>query len=202
MHLSRQPKLRVSPRPLRLRGEKFSKHGFTLIEIVIVLLVIGIITGGAIAAIYINSSQQALKTQSSEIELLAKKARTVAILHQTPYAIEFHPESLKLLPLSESVLFKRTTALGNSIGGTAGDSNQRPSVNDSISINPDIRLTVRHWNTDKFLTPAETVIPVWRFDPDGLCEPITVRMTLDDSYAQDTYHPLNASIADSELEAN
>lgn len=163
---------------------------------------IGIITGGAIAAIYINSSQQALTTQSDEIELLAKKARTVAILHQTPYAIEFHPDSLKLLPLSESALFKRTTALGNSIGGTASDSNQRPSVNDSIGINPDIQVTVRHWNTDKFLTPTETVIPVWRFDPDGLCEPITVRMVLDDSYAQDTYHPLNAGIADSELEAN
>ena len=202
MHLSRQLKLRVSPRPLCLFGEKFSKHGFTLIEIVIVLLVIGIITGGAIAAIYINSSQQALTTQSDEIELLAKKARTVAILHQTPYAIEFHPDSLKLLPLSESALFKRTTALGNSIGGTASDSNQRPSVNDSIGINPDIQVTVRHWNTDKFLTPTETVIPVWRFDPDGLCEPITVRMVLDDSYAQDTYHPLNAGIADSELEAN
>jgi prepilin-type N-terminal cleavage/methylation domain-containing protein len=201
LHLSRQPKLRVPRRSPRFLGEPFYQKGFTLIEIVIVLLVIGIITGGAIAAIYINSSKEVLTTQSGEIELLAKKARTVAILHQTPYAIEFHPDSVKLLPLSESVLFKRSTALGNSIGGTASDSTQRPSVNESIGINPDIQLTVRHWNTEKFLTPSESIIPVWRFDPDGLCEPITVRLVLDDSYAQDTYHPLNASIADSELRA-
>ena len=73
---------------------------------------------------------------------------------------------------------------------------------DWIKINPDIQLTVRHWNTGAFLTPAEKTIPVWRFDPDGLCEPITVRLVMEKSYAQDTYHPLTATIADSELEAN
>jgi hypothetical protein len=46
------------------------------------------------------------------------------------------------------------------------------------------------------------VIPAWRFDPDGLCEPITIRLSLEDSYAQDTYHPLTASVTDSEFEIN
>lgn len=177
-------------------------NGFTLIEIVVVLLIIGIVTGGAIAAIHLNSTEKNLTTQSGQIELLAKKARTVAILHQTPYAIEFHPGFVRLLPLSQSSLFKRTTALGNSIGGMKEESpNQRAAVNETINIDPDIQLTVRHWNTDAFLTPSDSNIPVWRFDPDGLCEPITVRLVLGDSYAQDTYHPLTASIADSELEA-
>ena len=41
---------------------------------------------------------------------------------------------------------------------------------------------------------------VWRFDPDGLCEPISVRLTLDKSWMEDTYHPLTATIRESALE--
>jgi|LakMenE01Jun11ns_1017448.scaffolds.fasta_scaffold9918510_4 prepilin-type N-terminal cleavage/methylation domain-containing protein len=185
-----------------IRGYSSSKKGFTLIEIVIVLLVIGVITAGVIATITINDSERTLTNQSGEIELLAKKARTVAILHQTPYAIEFHPGSVKLVPFTQSSNNERTTAQGNEIGGTSSESSQRASVQETINIDSDIQLTIRHWNTTTFLTPDDKNIPVWRFDPDGLCEPITVRLMMEKSYAQDTYHPLTATIADSELEAN
>ncbi len=184
------------------RGYTSSKNGFTLIEIVIVLLVIGLIVGSSIAALSFRSSEHALTTQSGEIELLAKKARTAAILHQTPYAIEFHQGSIKLMPLAQTEKVERTTALGNEIGGSSSDQPVRSSLNETIEINPKISLTIRHWNTAAYITPTDSIIPVWRFDPDGLCEPITVRLTLEDSYAQDTYHPLTATVADSELEAN
>ncbi|MCE2959459.1 MAG: prepilin-type N-terminal cleavage/methylation domain-containing protein [Akkermansiaceae bacterium] len=198
MHLSLQPKHRVPP---PLRGESHLKKGFTLIEIVIVLLVIGVITAGVIASLMINDSERTLTTQSGEIELLAKKARTVAILNQKPYAIEFHPGSVKLVPFTQSSNNERTTAQGNEIGGTSSESSQHTGIQETINIDPDIQLTIRHWNTEKFLIPDEKNVPVWRFDPDGLCEPITVRLVMEKSYAQDTYHPLTATIADSELEA-
>jgi prepilin-type N-terminal cleavage/methylation domain-containing protein len=201
LYLTLQPKLLVPTRHLRHRSVIYIKKGFTLIEIVIVLLVIGVITAGIIASLTINSSERILTTQSGEIELLAKKARTVAILHQTPYAIEFHPGSVKLVPLTLSGNSERTTAQGNEIGGTSSDSTKRASVQETINIDSDIQLTIRHWNTEVFLTPDDKNIPVWRFDPDGLCEPITVRLVMENSYAQDTYHPLTATIADSELEA-
>jgi type II secretion system protein H len=186
----------------KLRGEAFFIKGFTLIEIVIVLLIIGIITAGVIAALTINSSSRVLTTQSGEIELLAKKARTVAILQQKPYAIEFHPGLLKLVPFSQASTRERTTARGNEIGGRSSDSTSSQNIQESLIIHSEIQLTVRHWNTQAFLTPDDKNIPVWRFDPDGLCEPLTVRLVTENSYAQDTYHPLTAAIADSELEAN
>lgn len=166
------------------------------------LLIIGLITGGAIAAISFNWTERTLTSQSNAIEMLAKKARTAAILHQIPYAIEFHENSVKLIPFSQSSKFERLTALGNEIGGTSSDAKSGPNISETILIDSDISLSIRHWNTPSFITPQKNLIPVWRFDPDGLCEPITVRLAIDDSYAQDTYHPLTAGIADSELEAN
>jgi Tfp pilus assembly protein FimT len=175
--------------------------GFTLLEIVIVLIIAALVVGGSIATVMLNDSERILRNQSGEIELLARKARTSAILHQTPYAIEFHPNTIKLLPLSQSIQNKYTTSIGEEIGGS-NKTPTAPRANQSLSLDPNILITIRRWNTAEFITPKKTVIPVWRFDPDGLCEPITVRLTLDNSYAQDTYHPLTATIADSELEVN
>lgn len=176
--------------------------GFTLLEIVIVLAISALIIGGAITTVILSSSERVLRNTSGEIELLAKRARSASILRQTPYAIEFRPGSVRILPFAETGSLDRTTALGNAIGGTESDTMERPALRDEIAIDPDIVLTIRHWNGSGFITPTETLAPVWRFDPDGLSEPLTVRLTIGDSYAQDTYHPLTATISDSELEAN
>ncbi len=177
------------------------RRAFTLLEIVIVLAITALIIGGAITTVVLSSSERVLRNASGEIELMAKKARTASILHQTPYAIEFHPGSVRLLPFAEASGIERTTALGNSIGGEAVNESSRPTLHDEIELDPDIALTIRHWNNDSFTKPSETLVPIWRFDPDGLSEPLTVRLSIGENYAQDTYHPLTATIADSELEA-
>lgn len=194
---------RSSPTSPRVGTWKFQggHKGFTLIEIVIVMAIVAIVMGGSIAAMLQSSPEKALTNASGEIELLAKKARSASILHQKPYAIEFHENTLRLLPFAEASESERTTALGNEIGGTAVDSEGGPTLREEISIDSDITLGVRRWNTEDFVAPSKNLVPVWRFDPNGLSEPITVRMTLGESYAQDTYHPLTATIADSELEA-
>lgn len=202
-HLRTRPEWLGHPAPGRSGGfqsPKFSR-GFTLLEIVIVLAVSALIIGGAITTVILSSSERKLKNASSEIELLAKKARTAAILHQTPYAIQFRPGTVDILPFAETAEINRTTALGNEIGGTAVDDPSRRTLHDSIEIDPEILLTVRHWNTNEYKAPSENQIPIWRFDPDGLSEPLTIRLTIGESYAQDTYHPLTATVADSELEA-
>jgi hypothetical protein len=165
------------------------------------MAIVAVVMGGSIAAMLHSSPEKVLTNASSEIELLAKKARTAAILHQKPYAIEFHENKLRLLPFAEASESERTTALGNQIGGTTVDDDDDPTLREEITIDADIALSVRRWNTEDFVAPSKNFVPVWRFDPNGLSEPITVRMAIGESYAQDTYHPLTATIADSELEA-
>lgn len=201
MTFPHKTKLRSPRHPSLQRSEASSPAGFTLLEIVIVLMVFALILGGAITTIVLSSSERALRNASGEIELLAKKARAAAILHQKPYAIEFHENSLRLLPFAEASDTERTTALGNEIGGTAPDGESGTTLREDITIDPDITLTLRRWNTADFLSPSENSVPIWRFDPNGLSEPVTIRLTIGESYAQDTYHPLTATIADSELDA-
>jgi prepilin-type N-terminal cleavage/methylation domain-containing protein len=172
--------------------------GFTLIEIVMVLAIAAIVMGGAVGMMIYSSDERTLRNTSGEIELLAKRARTTAILNQTPYALEFREGVVRLLPLANAGMDRRKISKNrvepdpDEIGA---DSTRQ------INLEGGVNVLVRRWNSDEWLTTFKEVVHVWRFDPDGLCEPISVRFTLGKSWAEDTYHPLTATISESALEA-
>ena len=56
--------------------------------------------GGAVGMMIYSSDERVLRNASGEIELLAKRARTTAILQQTPYALEFREGIVRLMPLA------------------------------------------------------------------------------------------------------
>ena len=63
---------------------KAAAPGFTLFEIVIVLLVIALIGGGAIGMMVLSRDERVLSEASGDVALLAKRARTLAALQQRP----------------------------------------------------------------------------------------------------------------------
>jgi prepilin-type N-terminal cleavage/methylation domain-containing protein len=178
-------------------------QGFTLIEIVMVLAIASLLLGGAVAVMVLSSDERALRSTSGKIELLAKRARTVSILQQTPYALEFRPGSIRLLPLAEAGQDEKKTASGHSIGGeraVVDAPGAKPPVRDQITLDPQQNTFIRRWNTQEWLPMSERIVHVWRFDPDGLCEPVGVRVTMGKNHIEDTYHPLTASICDTAME--
>lgn len=179
---------------------KRSSRGFTLLEIVIVLVVASVIIGGAVGAMVFSSDERALRNASGEIELLAKRARTTAILLQTPYALEFRENQVSLLPLAEAGMIQRRTLSGRRVGGEE----TKPASQAErwqYPIENGIQLQIRRWNDSEWLGAEGDSCIVWRFDPSGLCEPLSVRLAINDSWIEDTYHPLTASIRDSQMEA-
>jgi type II secretion system protein H len=173
------------------------KQGFTLIEIVMVLAIAAVVMGGAVGLMIYSSDERTLRDASGEIELLAKRARVTSILHQTPYALEFREGSVRLMPLAETgrndgSAFKNR---GETVSaeGVADESRQ-------ITLGNGVDVSIRRWNSDAWLGTAKNSVHVWRFDPDGLCEPLSVRLTLDKSWMEDSYHPLTATIRESQLE--
>jgi type II secretion system protein H len=173
--------------------------GFTLIEIVMVLAIAAIVMGGAIGVMVYSSDERVLRETSSEIEMMAKRARTTAILQQTPYALEFREGVVRLMPLAEAGRDEEKTVGGRDIGGQEVET--KPGERREFVLRDSMKLFVRRWNSDAWLPSAKKAIHVWRFDPNGLSEPLAIRIEYDKSWNEDIYHPLTATIRESQFEA-
>ncbi len=168
--------------------------GFTLIEIVMVLAIAAVIMGGAVGLMVLSSDERVLRNVSGEVEALAKRARTAAILHQTSYALEFSEHSIRMMSWARAANADATTATKEGEVNGIKDAGH-------VDLDDDVAVSVRRWNSDKWIPLAKNAVEIWRFDPDGLCEPVSVRYTRGKSTAEDTYHPLTASIRESQLDA-
>lgn len=181
------------------------RPGFTLIEIVMVLAIAAMVAGGAITYMVVSSDERALKDVSGDVEVMAKRARATSILQQTPYALEFRQGEVRLLPFAESGLDDMKMPSGNDIGGNRVESEGQPKartpVRDQMALPGNMVVSIRRWNSQTMIPLERNRVEVWRFDPDGLCEPIAIHYAMEKSWAEDAYHPLTASIRDSQLEA-
>jgi prepilin-type N-terminal cleavage/methylation domain-containing protein len=174
-------------------------QGFSLIEIVMVLALAAILMGGAVGLMVNASDEHAIRNTSGQIELLAKRARTIAMLKQTPYALEFRLGIVRLMPLAEAGQSDdEKTASGHRIGGERvlkqGEQTQQCVLPGGME------LWVRRWNSADWLPTGRKTFHIWRFDPNGLSEPLSVRLVLKNSWQEDTYHPLTATICDTQNE--
>ncbi len=167
-------------------------RGFTLLEIVIVLGVAALIIGGVVGSVVLSSDQRTLSNAVGEIELLAKRARTISILKQTPYALEFREGIVRLMPLAQAGMPEKKKSL------IAEDEAGATDENRVLKLKDDMAISILRWNSEKWLSTTKDTVHVWRFDPDGLCEPISLRLILNQSSAQNTYHPLTATAIESE----
>jgi prepilin-type N-terminal cleavage/methylation domain-containing protein len=180
-------------------NERARPQGFTLLEIVIVLAIAAVVMGGAVGMMVYSSDERVLRNASGEIELLAKRARTTAILLQTPYALEFREGIVKLMPLAEAGRVEKRTVGGRRIGG-------EPVVEEGsgerwqYQLEGGMEVFVRRWNSAEWLATRKNAVHVWRFDPNGLCEPISVRLALEKSWAEDSFNPLTATVRETSME--
>ena len=194
---------------MRKGFQRPGQQGFTLIEIVIVLVLMALMVGGAFAYMAASDDERVLRRSSVEVESLAKRARAVAALQQRPYALEFYEQTVTLMPLAETLIDPRDreSAIAEqeerearaAAGGTPAGSGFSP-VHASYTIDPDIRMFVRRWASDAWLPIDSKNRQVWRFDPEGFCEPIGVRMEYGRSWVENEFHPLTGGIRDSAKE--
>lgn len=171
------------------------QQGFTLLEIVIVLVIAVLMMSGALVAMRYSSDERVLRNASEEIEILAKRARMNAILKQTPYALEFREGVVRMMPLANA---GRSIDFSN--GGPIADGHAGSGGEDVHRLASGMTVSVKRWNSDQWLTTLKEVVHIWRFDPNGLCEPLTVRFNYDKSWEVNTFHPLTATVVDSQME--
>jgi prepilin-type N-terminal cleavage/methylation domain-containing protein len=178
--------------------------GFTLLEMVIVLALIGLAMGGAITLFITTSAERQLKSSAGDLELLAKRARSVAMVQQTPYAITFFENSVRLSPLVEAGYSddeikarQQLEADALAAGGTAPKFNP---VRETVSLS-NFDLFVRRWGSNNWVPMRRNDPQVWRFDPNGICEPVGVRIEYEDGWMEMEFHPLSANVRERSMEA-
>ena len=176
----------------RARASKPAAAGFTLLEIVVVLVLIAVLAGSAISVMITSADERALKNSSGEIEALAKRARTVAALQQRPYALEFFENRVRLMPLAEAVIEpaerEKAAAMLELAGAESG------SIHAEWASKGDLRMQVRRWASDTWIPIDSKSRQVWRFDPEGFCEPVGVRLETEKSWMEMEFHPLTGGI--------
>jgi len=179
------------------------RPGFSLLEMVVVLAVVAMVVAGAAGAMYFNRDEGRLTRAMGEIEVMAKRARSVASLQQRPYALEFSAEGVAMMPYAEALLPPEDRAyFAASEQAAAGQPGApAPGVRVGFEIEPDFQMSVRRWATGDWHSIDRRARHVWRFDPQGLCEPVGVRLDLEGgSWLAAMFHPLSAGIAETESE--
>ncbi|MFY7817233.1 MAG: prepilin-type N-terminal cleavage/methylation domain-containing protein [Akkermansiaceae bacterium] len=181
-----------------------NRRGFTLLEMVIVLALIGLAMGGAMALFITTSAERRLKGTAGDLELLAKRARAVSMVQQTPYAITIFSESVRLSPLVEAGYTDDQLRARQDTEEAARDMGlpapKFSPVRESVSLEG-YAVAVRRWGSDNWVSMLRNDPQVWRFDPNGVCEPMGIRVEYDDGWIEMEFHPLNASIRDRSMEA-
>ena len=178
--------------------------GFTLLEMVIVLALIGMAMGGAIALFVISSSERQLKDAAGDVELLAKRARALAMVQQKPYAITFYENSARLTPLveagySDDDLKARQELEREALDSGAAAPKFNP-VRETVTFSS-FDVSVRRWGSVNWMPMKRNDPQVWRFDPNGICEPMGVHLEYEDGWIEMEFHPLSASVRDRTMEA-
>lgn len=199
------------------RTNKLISAGFTLLEMVIVLLVVALLAGSAVGLMISSADERALNRSSVEVEVLAKRARTLASLQQRPYALEFFDNHVSLMPLAEALLDpkerEKAAEAHDKAAEAAADkapanSSDEPApatsfatVHAGWALDGDMRMFIRRWASDTWVPIDGKNRQVWRFDPQGFCEPVTIRVEIGRSWKESEFHPLTGGIRDSSMEA-
>ncbi len=163
----------------RLRTDgRSSGYAYTLLEICFVLFILALVAGMALPTLSGWFSEQKLRGPAGELELLARTARTLAIDRQQPYDIVLEPGSLLLAP---------------SNANPKADAD--PTLPGPYRFSASITMVSMAWGESKFVNRPQLR---WRFQPDGLCEPLRVKFLQDSSEIALTFDPLTATVSDEE----
>ncbi len=178
-------------------------QGFTLMEIVVVLAIAAVLAGGSIAVMVYSSAERQLRRAGVEVEIMAKRARTTAMVRQTPYALVFMPGEVRLMPLAETgvTVAPPPPADADIEGGDALAAGQVRPVHASYLLDGNMALFLRRWGASDMLPVSTRSGQIWRFDPNGLCEPVTVRLQLGNNWLEESFHPLTAGVRETAMEA-
>lgn len=186
-----------------LGRRKLPQAGFSLLEIIFVIGLIGILVSLSVVVYNPDSKSERIKRAAVKMEAMAARGHTMAKLHQQPFWLRFERNRVVLQgaaieeasPALESADFDSTAEpAGDERGGTS------PVTFDSFTFPEDVEVFLRRWGAPEVAwfhqEKKEEPALFWNFGPNGLCEPISIRFEIDNSWAVLEMDPLTGRVSE------
>lgn len=151
------------------------RPGFTILEIMVVLAVIAIIFAGSLLLLS-SKSDDAIHTLPGEIENLIKTSLEKTTQNKQTHYLHVSKNSIWLGTRDDEEKPTSTTTLQIPLPSNSSISYKAPSSD--------------RWN----LIQSNRDIVHLAFSTSGICEPVSLRISIDDSYAECDFHPLTGTL--------
>ena len=165
-----------------------NRRAFTIMEIILVMAVIVMVFAGGYIGMASVNNERSLKEPYVELRGLAKTAWQRAMHEQRAWQIRFLPDRFILEPkqavnAEDAKLFQDADAAKGKRSGI-----------EIVDVENGIQMEVRRWGGKSWLVPQPEPVTAWVFEHSGLCEPISVRFTLEGRTIGAQFDPLTASV--------
>ncbi len=144
----------------------FSRRGFSLMEVIMVLAVIAMVVGLAIAMFVMADEDNGLKGPPEDLARMTKQASRSAVVLGRPVVIAFGKEGFTL------------------IGGD-GDASVLPEG---------MKVKYQRWNSGRRWYDTDNLN--WTFFPSGICDALRFRFEGTKEVTEIAFHPLTGSITE------
>lgn len=173
----------------------------TLLEVVIALSLVALIVGIGVIKYEDGSEERAIRRGSARIEAMASRAHAMSILHQKPFWLRFEEGRVVLagadinMPVAHDDDDERSDAKWDALELPES----REVVYDEYAT--EAQISLNRWGTaaDEWQEPNEDGGLTWQFQSTGLCEPVGIRLEVEDSWVVMRMHPLTARVEDEEM---
>ncbi len=187
-----QIKAPLSSAPLR--------RGFSLLELVFVLSLAVLLIGIGLYNLAAPEIEKELRQEHAKVEDLVLQARTLAVSYQQPFVVIIQEDRVQMQPQAKPEVAgagdEREDLPAGGLQSLASQSWPRQE-----NFEAGYKVEVARWGEEGYRVITERNRVEWIFEPNGLCEPIEIRLTQDhtQSYLSRKYHPLTGLAEDEEM---
>ncbi len=167
-------------------------RGFTLIEIVVSIFIVTLILGVATLSFKSMQDEGKLTNEGVALKLAARKLMREAIQNNRSYSMTLAPSFFAVGPTYNQ------DALEGSLMGMSPEDAMKQIRGERHQLENGIQLWVQRWNEQMF-RPPRVPFEKWVFEPGGICEPLSLRLTYGDATLSMLFNPLTAHVEDESL---
>ena len=167
-------------------------RGFTLIEIVVSIFIVTLMFGIATLSFQSIADEGKLSNEGTALKLAARKLMREAVQNNRSYSMTLAPSFFAVGPTYSQ------EALQGSFTGISEEDALKQIRGERHQLENGIQLWVQRWNEPMFRVP-QVPFERWVFEPGGICEPLSLRLTYGDATLSMTFNPLTAHVEDESL---